>query len=221
MTGKKILNLTARQRVFVERYVISWNASDAARRAGYSERTAKSQGSRLLKHPAVASAIGVRLEQLHMTADEALARLADHARGSMESFVNESGAVDLTRAARDGKLHLIKRVKNTTFRNHRDNSITESVEIELYDSQQALALIGRNQRLFTEQVDVHHDWRAEASAVGIDAEQLLGKAIAELRASLAAKQLPPGNTVPGNTVDAIIISEPTPAKVVVDEKVRS
>lgn len=40
--------LTERQRRFAEEYAIDPNATAAARRAGYSERTARAQGQRLL-----------------------------------------------------------------------------------------------------------------------------------------------------------------------------
>ena len=45
-----------RQR-FVEEYVVDGNATAAARRAGYSARTAKQQGSRLLTFVDVAMAV--------------------------------------------------------------------------------------------------------------------------------------------------------------------
>lgn len=40
--------MTARQRAFCEHYAACGNAAQAAREAGYSERTARSQGQRLL-----------------------------------------------------------------------------------------------------------------------------------------------------------------------------
>ena len=45
--------LSARQQRFCDEYLIDLNASAAARRAGYSERSAGTQGSRLLDNPAV------------------------------------------------------------------------------------------------------------------------------------------------------------------------
>lgn len=49
--------LNARQQRFVAEYLIDSNAAGAARRAGYSERTARSIGARLLTHVDVAAAI--------------------------------------------------------------------------------------------------------------------------------------------------------------------
>ena len=46
-----------KQMLFAEEYSVDQNATAAAKRAGYSERTAYSQGQRLLKHVEVRQAI--------------------------------------------------------------------------------------------------------------------------------------------------------------------
>ena len=42
--------LNAKQKLFCKEYIIDFNATKAAERSGYSSKTAKSQGSRLLTH---------------------------------------------------------------------------------------------------------------------------------------------------------------------------
>ena len=64
--------LSPKQTLFVENYLVSSNATDAAKKAGYSEKTAYSQGQRLLKKVEVQERIGKRLEQAIITADEIL-----------------------------------------------------------------------------------------------------------------------------------------------------
>lgn len=49
--------LSPKQRRFVDEYLVDRNATNAAKRAGYSADTAYSQGSRLLKHVEVAAII--------------------------------------------------------------------------------------------------------------------------------------------------------------------
>ena len=49
--------LTQRQRRFVEQYLILGNASEAARRAGYAEATAKAAAARLKASPAIVKAL--------------------------------------------------------------------------------------------------------------------------------------------------------------------
>lgn len=51
------MSLTAKQQRFVEEYVVDFNATQAAIRAGYSEKTAYSIGDENLKKPEIAAAI--------------------------------------------------------------------------------------------------------------------------------------------------------------------
>lgn len=51
------MTLTPKQARFVEEYLVDLNATQAARRAGYSARTAEQQGPRLLGNAGVAAAI--------------------------------------------------------------------------------------------------------------------------------------------------------------------
>ena len=57
-------NLTPKQQRFVEEYLIDLNATQAAIRAGYSERTANEQGSRLLANVSISEAIAEAQEKL-------------------------------------------------------------------------------------------------------------------------------------------------------------
>jgi Terminase small subunit len=53
----EIAPLTTRQARFVEEFCVDFNATQAARRAGYSTEHARSIGNRLRTHPVVAAAI--------------------------------------------------------------------------------------------------------------------------------------------------------------------
>lgn len=75
--------MTPKQTAFVAEYLVHRNASEAARQAGYSEKTAYSQGERLLRNVEVAAAIDAGLAKqantLEITAERILkerARLA-------------------------------------------------------------------------------------------------------------------------------------------------
>lgn len=52
-----VSKLNPKQLQFCREYVLDWNATKAAERAGYSKRTAYSQGGRLLKHVEVQAEI--------------------------------------------------------------------------------------------------------------------------------------------------------------------
>ena len=68
--------LNAKQQLFVAEYLKDLNASQAARRAGYSKRTAKQMGTENLSKPAIAAAIQTafteRLERTQIDADYVL-----------------------------------------------------------------------------------------------------------------------------------------------------
>lgn len=75
------MGITAKQQRFVDEYLVDLNATQAAVRAGYSNRTAKQQGQRLLTNAdlqaSVASASASRSERTKVTADTVLLRLAE------------------------------------------------------------------------------------------------------------------------------------------------
>lgn len=76
------MSLTNKQRAFVEHYLQTWNATEAARRAGYSERSARISGSRNMTNVDIAAEIRLRLQAAAMSADEVLTRMAEEARGA-------------------------------------------------------------------------------------------------------------------------------------------
>ena len=134
--------LTYKQQLFIEHYLTCMNATEAARRAGYSAKTAASIGSENLRKPEIASAISERLKEAAMSADEVLRRLADQARATMEDFISEGPLgpdVDLEKAREAGKLHLLKK-----FKVDKDGGVA----IELHDPQTALVHLGRYHGLF-------------------------------------------------------------------------
>ncbi|MDG6310861.1 terminase small subunit, partial [Glaesserella parasuis] len=68
--------LTDKQQRFVEEYLIDLNATQAAIRAGYSEKTARSIGQRLLTfvdiQEAIQEAQNKRAERVNVTQDDVL-----------------------------------------------------------------------------------------------------------------------------------------------------
>ena len=57
--------LTKKQQRFCDEYLISFNATQAAIKAGYSEKTAYSQGQRMLKKVEVKSYLDEQIERIH------------------------------------------------------------------------------------------------------------------------------------------------------------
>ncbi len=140
-------DLTPKQRLFVTAYLANgFNATKAAKEAGYSEKTAYSIGAENLTKPVIAAAIKKGLSDHAMGAEEVLARLADHARGDMGDFLAiraGNAFFDLEKAEKVGKLHLIKRY---AF------SRKTGMELELHDPQSALNTLARHHGLLKDRV---------------------------------------------------------------------
>lgn len=145
--------LTDKQQAFVEYYLTHWNATEAARQAGYSGNysTLRSIGSENLTKPNIRQEIEQRLSDLKMNADEAVTRLSAMARGASmldlaAVFMQESTPESLAVAHRRGLDVLIKKVKKTKA----------GLEIELYDAQSALTTILKILGLFKD-IEISHD----------------------------------------------------------------
>lgn len=149
--------LTTRQRVFVEEYLQCGIGSEAARRAGYSVKTAQEQASRLLSKAIVKQHVERRIGELKATTDEVLLRLASHSRSNMDFFLDGNSLIDIDKARAAGKMPLVKKLKQHTTRiSKSDGEDIEyhDIEIELYDAQAATVQLGKLLGLYVERVEV-------------------------------------------------------------------
>jgi phage terminase small subunit len=78
--------MNRKQKVFVAEYLKCWNASKAARRAGYSAKTAYAIGSELLRKPEIKELVDTCLAEIQMSADEAIVRNTQVGRGDLGDF---------------------------------------------------------------------------------------------------------------------------------------
>ena len=87
--------LTPKQRSFIREYMIDQNASGAARRAGYSERTAKNQGLELLKHRVISAEIkrilADKLQQAELSSQGVLSKLKALTTGDIRDIFDPDG----------------------------------------------------------------------------------------------------------------------------------
>lgn len=83
--------MTPKQKRFADEYLIDLNATQAAKRAGYSERTANEQGARLLAKASVKDYIAARMaekeKELIADQDEVLKYLTAVMRGETRASV--------------------------------------------------------------------------------------------------------------------------------------
>lgn len=146
--------LTDKQRMFVEEYLVDFNATQAAIRAGYSEKTASVIGYENLRKPQIQQAIQDKV----MSREETLLRLTDLARGDLADVFDITSmgfVVDLAKAQQGNKTKLIKRVRQTVTTVHGKDEDREIVhlEVEIHDPLTALDKIARYHKLLTERVE--------------------------------------------------------------------
>ncbi len=152
------MTLSRKQKIFVEEYLQCWNATEAAKRAGYSARTAYSIGWENLRKPEIAELVSKRLQESAMSADEVLMRLADHARSDLGDFISDDGQIDIAAMKAAGATHLLRKVKHTVRSGESQSGASweeDYTEVELHDAQSALQLLGKHHKLFTEKIE--HD----------------------------------------------------------------
>jgi phage terminase small subunit len=140
--------LTPKQEMFAKEYLIDLNATQAAIRAGYSKRTARSQGQRLLTNVDIAKVINAamakRSERTDIKADDVIRELALIGFANMADYtkLTESGGLvlDATNLTRDQKA-AISEVSYDAQGNPK---------IKLADKRAALVDLGRHFALFTD-----------------------------------------------------------------------
>lgn len=147
-------SLSAKQARFVEEYPIDLNATQAAIRAGYSPRTAQSQGPRLLDHVVVAAALSdalkARSARTQITADQVLEELAKLAFSNMEDFAKVDGnggaALDLSNIDRD-QFAAVSELTTDTI-----GGLTTRTKVKLSCKRASLELLGKNLGMFNKLV---------------------------------------------------------------------
>jgi phage terminase small subunit len=201
VAGGRERGLTPKQQLFVEAYlgVSHGNVTDAARRAGYAgnAKTLHAIGAENLEKPGIRELVADRLKAAKkaMEADEVLGLLSDHARGTMDDFVDiievesvvapkpdparcdevESPADEykdlLTMRRSYPVINLAKAKARGKLHLVKKISFNQfGPVLELYGAQSALELLGRHHRLFEK--DAADALSALAQLLGVDPERL-------------------------------------------------
>ncbi|MDX9816887.1 MAG: terminase small subunit [Smithellaceae bacterium] len=154
--------ITDRMKKFVDEYLIDFNATQAAIRAGYSPDTANEQGSQLLARPDIRELVAEGqkeiMERTQTFQDDAVDELKVVGFSNLADFltVKDGGIVEqkpfneLTKE----QTKCIKKIKQTVRSSHSaDGTIlhqTAVIEIELHDKLKALELLGRHLGMFND-----------------------------------------------------------------------
>ena len=138
--------LTPKQERFVDEYLVDLNATAAAKRAGYSEKSASRIAIELLNKTHVSAAIQARRDKLRgkleITQEAVLQELASIAFANGTDFVTVTGAgllcVKATSEVPKNKLPAIAGIKYSQL----------GIEIKLHDKVRALELLGKHLGVF-------------------------------------------------------------------------
>ena len=157
--------LTGKQRAFVLEYAKDFNATQAAIRAGYSQKTAYATGWENLRKPEIQSAVEAEFRRRSVSVDEIVARLFEQATANVGDFivVNPDGdriAFSPEMLKEHGRL--VKRVRAKTtvkFDSKGDQIEYTTLELELYDAQKALEILGKHLGMISGRLEV--SWRDE------------------------------------------------------------
>ena len=147
--------LTAKQKRFIEEYLVDLNATQAAIRAGYSPLTASSIGDENLRKPAIAAAVqkamAERSKRTGVNADRVIAELAKIGFANIIDVANFDDAMLLDETNRDDTAAIqsikVKRIPTD------DGYIIER-EIRMCDKGRALEQLGRHLGIFNDRLKI-------------------------------------------------------------------
>ena len=159
--------LNYKQQLFVAEYLVDLNATQAAKRAGYSDHTAFRIGQENLHKPTIEAAIKAEIEKrkatIGITAAEVVRELALIGMADMSDFVriDEGGMIQANPldTLSEGRSRIVKKVKEKrtirttkgTESNPDGEQIMEATyEFELHDKVKALELLAKHLGLLIE-----------------------------------------------------------------------
>ena len=154
--------LTPKQQRFIEEYLIDLNATQAAIRAGYSEKTAGSIGHENLTKPEIQEALTLRRQVIavatDITPEKVISELAKLGFSNMQDFIRITSSgdpmADLSNLTRDQAAALAEfTVEDFTDGRGEDARDVRRVKFKLADKRAALVDIGKHLGIFKERVE--------------------------------------------------------------------
>lgn len=152
--------LTPKQQAFVNEYLIDLNATQAAIRAGYSEKTAGKIGQENLTKPDIAKVIAEAMEsrsqRTEITADRVLQELAKIGFSDIRKLFSDFGTLLPVNELDDDAAASLSSIEITTrkARGGDDDEVEEVAKVKLWDKRAALVDIGKHLGMFTDKLQV-------------------------------------------------------------------
>lgn len=156
--------LNPRQASFVDHYVIHKNATEAARLAGYSKKTAMEQGGRLFRNVRIRAEIDRRLSalagRLEITAERINLELARIGFANMNRYMKPGPdgepMLDFSELSEDDTAALQEVTVEEFTDGRSDKREVRRVKFKLGDKRAALETLGRSLGMFVEKHDHKH-----------------------------------------------------------------
>ena len=200
------VRLSLKQKVFLENFLLSFNASDAARRAGYSKES-HARAYELVNSKGIQKELSRRLSYLGVSGNETIIHISKIARGNLKHFYHD-GEFDLESEEAKLNFDTIKKIKQEeTIRTDKDGNEIKTVktEIELYDKLAALTVLAKHHGLLSSDIVPGATTNNTLVIQNLDQAQELGldtnKIRAELQKLIGAQSKPGANIVDADTVD--------------------
>ncbi len=169
------VDLSAKEAAFAVEYLKDMNATAAARRAGYSARSAKQLGSRLLHRPAVAARIaqlqGERRTAVKIDSERVLIELARVGMSNLRDFCTWGPDGVKLKAADELPPELAACVAEVTETSGKNG---KQIRFKLHDKARALEMLARHLGLFGDEKPATSALEQALLAV---ADRLLGRVI--------------------------------------------
>lgn len=151
------MNLTLKQKAFVDQYLIDLNGAQAAIRAGYSEASAKEIAAENLTKPNVQAYLALCMRQREtrtmITQDKVIAELAKVAFGKMRNLMdwgpNGVQLKDSDDLTEDDTAMVAEISESTSLHGG-------SIKVRTYDKIKALELLGKNMGMFKDVTENNH-----------------------------------------------------------------
>lgn len=146
------MKLSEKQKRFCDEYLIDLNATQAAIRAGYSKKTAKSIGQENLTKPDLLEYIRKRIDEknkeLIASQDEVLMYLTKVMRRELNEVVVVTCKTEKTMMIPDSHGDMRRQVVKE------DKPIKVEIPAKLSDANKAAELLGKRYALFTDKIDI-------------------------------------------------------------------
>ena len=153
--------LRAQQQRFVAEYLVDGNATKAATRAGYSKRTAGSQGARLLKNVEISGAIKKEqkklLDKTHLTKEMVIEGLLGIAKADVRKLFNKDGSLkDISELPTKLAMSIAGVEINDLYDGVGADrvKIGETKTVKLPDKVRAWELLGKTMKMFTDKLEI-------------------------------------------------------------------